>query len=153
MDKQKPFTTLLRVRYSECDAQGVVFNSRYADLADVAMTEYFRVLFGDYQVILDQGLDNQVVKLSTEWKASANFDDVLALEVTTLAIGNSSYQIGVDFLQQQNQQAIARSEITYVMVNTQDYRPTAIPEAIRTPLNAGAANTVVDLSGTCSTAP
>lgn len=143
----KPFTTLLRVRYGECDAQGVVFNSRYADLADVAMTEYFRVLFGDYQHILDQGLDSQVVKLSTEWQASAKFDDLLALEVTTLAIGNSSYQIAVDFIMQKTQQAIARSEMTYVMVSSKDYRPIAIPSAIRESLQTGAPNAIVDLSG------
>ena len=32
------FTLLLRVRYGECDAQEVVFNARYADYIDIAMT-------------------------------------------------------------------------------------------------------------------
>ena len=35
-----PFELLLRVRYSECDAQEVVFNARYADYADLAATEF-----------------------------------------------------------------------------------------------------------------
>lgn len=146
----KPFTLLLRIRYSECDFQGVVFNSRYADLADAAATEFFRVLFGDYQNILDQGLDSQVVKLSTEWNASAKFDDVLALEVNTAHVGNSSYQLDVDYINHQSGQAIARSQITYVMVDSKDYRPTAVPDAIRESLTAGADGVVIDQTGTQS---
>ena len=57
------FTLLLRVRYAECDAQQVVFNARYADYIDVAMTEYFREVVGGFQSLLDKGLDNQVVSL------------------------------------------------------------------------------------------
>ena len=40
------FNFLLRVRYGECDAQQVVFNARYADYIDIAMTEYFREVVG-----------------------------------------------------------------------------------------------------------
>jgi acyl-CoA thioester hydrolase len=143
-----PFTLLLRVRYSECDFQGVVFNSRYADMADVAATEFFRVLFGDYQNILDQGLDSQVVKLSTEWQASAKFDDVLALSVSTERVGNSSYQLKVTYQNQQTGEAVATTDITYVMVSTQDYRPTAVPDAIRKSLTTGADGIIIDQSGT-----
>jgi len=34
----KPFRYYLRVRYVECDAQKVVFNSRYAEYVDVSVT-------------------------------------------------------------------------------------------------------------------
>ena len=77
------FTLLLRVRYGECDAQQVVFNARYADYIDIAMTEYFRAAVGGFHVLLDQGLDNQVVSLHIDWLSSAKFDDVLAIEVKT----------------------------------------------------------------------
>ena len=35
------FSTLLRVRYAEIDGQKVVFNSRYLEYADVAVTEFW----------------------------------------------------------------------------------------------------------------
>ena len=62
----KPFELLIRVRYGECDAQQVVFNARYADYVDLAITEYFRVLFGGFKELLKQGLDNQVVRLAID---------------------------------------------------------------------------------------
>lgn len=48
-----PFEFRLRVRYGECDAQGVVFNARYGDYVDIAVNEYIRTLFGNYQNLLD----------------------------------------------------------------------------------------------------
>jgi acyl-CoA thioesterase FadM len=39
-----PFRYYLRVRYAECDAQKVVFHSRYAEYTDVAINEFFRAL-------------------------------------------------------------------------------------------------------------
>jgi len=72
-----PFRFRFRVRYGECDAQGVVFNARYADFVDISVNEYIRTLFGDYQHLLDQDLDIQVVSLTVNWKAPAKFDDVL----------------------------------------------------------------------------
>ena len=75
----KPFTHYLRVRYSECDAQKVVFNAKYAEYVDIAATELMRVLWGPYEDVLASGVDNQVVSLTINWRAPAAFDDVLAI--------------------------------------------------------------------------
>jgi hypothetical protein len=37
-----PFRYYLRVRYIECDAQKVVFNSRYSEYVDVGINEFLR---------------------------------------------------------------------------------------------------------------
>ncbi|HAB05505.1 MAG TPA: acyl-CoA thioesterase, partial [Alcanivorax sp.] len=62
------FRFRFRVRYNECDAQLVVFNARYADYVDLAMTEFMRSLGRDYKALLARGLDNQVVKMTLEWQ-------------------------------------------------------------------------------------
>ena len=36
------FSHRFRVRWSEVDPQAVVFNARYLDYADIAITEYYR---------------------------------------------------------------------------------------------------------------
>jgi hypothetical protein len=38
------FRHRLRVRYGEIDSQAVLFNARYLDYVDIAITEYFRGL-------------------------------------------------------------------------------------------------------------
>jgi acyl-CoA thioester hydrolase len=143
----KPFQYLLRVRYGECDAQLVVFNARYGDYVDVAGTEYFRALFGGYQTLLEQGLDNQVVKLNTSWKTPARFDDVLAISVETSHIGTTSYTLRLTFSNYQTNKELAVSEITYVMVDVNTFQKTPIPEKIRIKLRDGAINLVTDHAG------
>ena len=41
---QGSFRHRVRVRYGEIDSQAVLFNARYLDYADIAITEYFRGL-------------------------------------------------------------------------------------------------------------
>ncbi|GAC36412.1 acyl-CoA thioesterase [Paraglaciecola psychrophila] len=128
---KEQFTILLRVRYGECDAQQVVFNARYADYIDIAMTEYFRAALGGFQVLLNKGLDSQVVSLHIDWESSAKFDDVLALEVKTKKVGNTSYGFEVLITDFTSQIQIAKSTVTYVMVDTQTYQKTPIPDWLR----------------------
>jgi acyl-CoA thioester hydrolase len=125
------FTLLLRVRYGECDAQQVVFNARYADYIDIAMTEYFRAAVGGFQILLDKGLDNQVVSLHIDWHSSAKFDDVLAIAVTSTKVGNTSYGFEILITDFKSQKLIAKSTMTYVMVDTQNHQKTPVPDWLR----------------------
>ncbi len=141
------FKVFIRVRYAECDAQQVVFNARYADYADLAVTEYLRALFGSYQRLLDQGIDTQVVRLAIDWKASARFDDILEIGMETSHIGNSSYTLRLQFSDKQSRREIAIAEIVYVMVTPVEHRKKAIPAFYREALQAGAKGKAVDYSG------
>lgn len=143
----QPFTLLLRVRYGECDAQQVVFNARYGDYIDVAATEFYRALFGSYQALLDRGLDSQVVRMSTDWSSPARFDDVLELRVQTLRLGTTSYSLQVDILQHAEQRLVARSEITYVMVDAQTFGKVAIPDDLRAQFERGAPGVLINQAG------
>ena len=146
---QPPFTLFLRVRYGECDPQSVVFNARYGDYVDVAMTEFFRAVFGPWQQVLDRGLDCQVVKLTTQWQDAARFDDVLALQVHTQQIGTTSFCLQVAITRASDAQAIASAECTYVMVSTPaspevGFCKTPVPDDFRAALHAGASGITAD---------
>ena len=141
------FTLLLRVRYCECDAQQVVFNARYADYIDIALTEYFRVAVGGFQALLDKGLDNQVASLHIDWHSPAKFDDVLAIEVSLQKLGNTSYAFEIMISDFASKKIIAKSTTTYVMVDTQTYQKTPIPDWLREKLQSPAALPLVNHAG------
>jgi len=141
------FKVLLRVRYSECDAQSVVFNARYGDYVDLVATEYLRALFGGYEDLLAQGIDNQVVRLAIDWKAPAKFDDVLAASVETLRVGNTSYTLKIDFTNHLTQTAIASAELTCVMVTPDEHQKMSIPDDFRARILAGANGKVYNYAG------
>ncbi len=142
-----PFQLLLRVRYGECDQQQVVFNARYADYIDIAATEYFRALFGNYQTLVERGIDNQVVRLLINWKSSARFDDVLAIRVHTTRIGTTSFTLQVDLFDHASGRAITQAEATYVAVDAKSFKKIVIDDDYRSKLTQGAAGVVVNHAG------
>lgn len=141
------FCYLLRVRYSECDAQKVVFNGRYVDYIDIAVTEYMRVIWGNYNDILSNGLDNQVVSLSINWKAPAHFDEIIAIAVKPIKLGKTSYSLQIDFYNYDTSKMLASAEIAYVMVSATQHTKMDIPQDMRKKFKTGASGIVIDHAG------
>ncbi|WP_310583376.1 thioesterase family protein [Deinococcus sp.] len=94
-----PLSTQLRVRWSEVDAQQVVFNGHYLMYADICFTEYFRAADIDQwnaqslnrPDAAQQELDNYVVQASLTYRSPARFDDLLTLKGRISRLGTSSF--------------------------------------------------------------
>ena len=83
----------LRVRYGECDQQGVVFNAHYMAYMDDASEVWTRGLCpsGDYR---DLGWEWMVVRSVIEWQSSARNGDHLDIDVAVVRWGRSSFDFG-----------------------------------------------------------
>jgi len=141
------FCHVLRVRYGECDGQKVVFNARYVDYIDVVSTEFTRAVWGQPEEVFTRGVDYQVVNVTVNWKASAHFDDVLAIYVSTQRIGSSSFTLQFDFYRHGTEEFLARGEVTYVMVSLHEHTKVAIPDDMKEALQHGAPGVIVDCAG------
>jgi acyl-CoA thioester hydrolase len=140
-----PFRYFLRVRYSECDAQKVVFNARYGDYVDLAVTEFMRAL-GFGAEVADGRLDYQLVRQTLEWKASAHFDDIVEAQVTSKRLGNTSFTLGIEFRRVGFDAVISTAETVYVMVDS-GLRKTPLTSLFRESLERGAPGVVSDHAG------
>jgi acyl-CoA thioester hydrolase len=138
-----PFRYFLRVRYNECDAQKVVFNSRYADYVDLAAAEYFRAL-GFEKEIQTAELDYQLVKQTTQWFAPARYDQVLDIAVSTVSLGNTSFILRTEFRIVGQERVIASSETVYVHVDTKTLTKAPLPGRLREALTQGAMGVTTD---------
>jgi acyl-CoA thioester hydrolase len=140
------FRYLLRVRYAECDAQKVVFNARYGEYIDLAVTELFRALgYGD--ALVDGSLDYQLVKQVLEWKAPARFDQVLAVTVRTARLGTTSFTLATEFRAHGHDRLLAAGETVYVLVHPVSLEKRPLPDDVRAALERGAPGVVVDHAG------
>lgn len=128
------FTIELRVRYAETDPQQFVFNSRYLEYADVALTEYFRWLGWGYLELLAEGCDPSLVRTALQFKAPARLDDLLTLAVACTRLGTSSFDLLIDI--SRDGQAICSIQTTYVNVDTVSARAVPVPERIAKALSA-----------------
>lgn len=136
------FRYYLRVRYSECDAQKVVFNARYADYADIATVEFLRASCPDFGFI-----EYHLVKQTIEWKSPARFDQILELTVSTTHLGSSSFTIAIEFRVAGQEQIISRAETVNVLIDAETMQKTAIPPDLRAALERGAPDMVTDHAG------
>jgi acyl-CoA thioester hydrolase len=140
------FRYYLRIRYGECDAQKVVFNSRYAEYVDLATTEFLRAL-GFGQALIDGSLDYQLVKQTIEWKSPARFDQVLELSVYAKHLGTTSFTLATDFRIAGDERIIASAETVYVLVEPSDLTKMSLPPEFRAALEKGAPDRRTDHAG------
>lgn len=148
----EPFRYLLRVRYGECDAQGIVFNARWGEYIDLAAGEYTRHLFGGADpVAID--FDCRLVKQVMEWHASARFDDVLELRVRALRIGTTSYATHTEVHRFSDGLHLVDCETIYVSVEVGTSTKRPVPPRHRAALAAGAPGVIVDHAGALNGRP
>jgi acyl-CoA thioester hydrolase len=91
-----PFQHELRVRYGECDPQGIVFNAHYLAYFDIAVTELWRDAFGSWQRMVDRGVDIVVGEANVRFRAPARNDDVLTLRARIGRFGTTSLTTEVE---------------------------------------------------------
>jgi acyl-CoA thioester hydrolase len=126
----KPFVHHLRVRYHECDAQKVVFNSRYGEYVDIACGEFMRSL-GYYEGGPNGNPELQLVRQVTEWKSPARYDDELEVSVAPLKLGNTSLVLRTEIRRRNDPTLLAHTETTYVHVDPKTWTSSPIPDPLR----------------------
>jgi acyl-CoA thioester hydrolase len=141
-----PFRYYLRVRYAECDAQKVVFNSRYSEYVDAGINEFLRAA-GIFGAFYEGNLDFQLVKQTIEWKAPARFDQVLELSFVPARLGDTSFTIRTDFRVAGSDRVIVSVETVYVLVDARTLTKLPLPGEIRSALEEGAAGRWMDHAG------
>lgn len=127
----EPFTHVLRVRYGECDPQGVVFNANYFTYFDVALTELWRESVGPYTDMMAAGVDMVVAEASARYLAPAGFDDELEIEVVVTRLGTTSMVTRLRVEDPDRSVLVVEGEMRHVFIDARSKRKVEIPPEIR----------------------
>ncbi len=133
----EPFVHELRVRYGECDPQGIVFNANYLLYFDVAFTELWREAIGPWQEMVERGVDAVVGEANARFRAPARFDDVLELRARITRLGTTSLTTEIDVVR--DGQLLVEGRLQHVCVDVETWGKTEIPDWIRSGLRRFAA--------------
>jgi len=120
----------LRVRWVEVDLQKIVFNGHYLMYLDTAMADYWRAIALPYQDTMHAlAGDLYVVKSSLEYKASAEYDDLLHVGLRCARIGNSSllFEAGIF----RGQELLVKGELVYVYADPHTKTSMPVPQGLR----------------------
>ncbi len=124
-----PFTHVLRVRYGECDPQGVVFNANYFAYFDVALTELWREAVGPYTEMMEAGVDMVVAEARARFLAPAGFDEELAIDVLVTRLGTTAMVTRMSV--SRGSTVVVEGEMRHVFIDAATKRKTEIPAYIR----------------------
>jgi acyl-CoA thioester hydrolase len=126
------FTHRIRVRYGDCDMQGVVFNPNYFAYVDDAMDMWLHAVLGGGGDYLGK-FDYMVKKLSMEWFAPARFRDVIDLCPEVTRWGRSSFDVTVRL--ERDSELLARADMVLISVTPDTHSPVAVPDEVREALS------------------
>jgi acyl-CoA thioester hydrolase len=124
-----PFVHRLRVRFHECDPQGVVFNAHYFAYFDVALTEMWRAAFGSYSNVVQDGTDIVVVEAAATFRAPARFDDEIDVELAIARLGTTS--MTTQMTVRRDGEVLVEGRIVHVFVDPATMGKKEIPQRIR----------------------
>ncbi len=159
MQPQPPFRYYVRVRYQDCDSQHVVFNARYGDYLDLAITEFMAAAMPERDPFANT-FEIQLKKQVTEWTAPARFQDVIEISTFVSRIGRTSFEVHFDLrLAGKGADVIVSADGVYVHVvrvssghpegeeMSKRWQSNPIPDEAKTQLLAGAKGVIVDHAG------
>ena len=120
-----------RVRYSEVDAQGIVFNAHYLTYFDSAMTEYLRHINYNYvQEVEDRNEDFHTVKTLVEYKHPIKFDQIIDICIKVKKIGRSSLTFYIEIHPNEKDFMLASGEVIWVNADQSTHKSAALPESL-----------------------
>jgi acyl-CoA thioester hydrolase len=128
-DAKFSFCYPLRVRYSEIDAQGMVFNANHVVYFQTALQEYFRDFRYDYAA-QSSGSDFHTVKIVVELKAPIRFDQEIEIHVRAARIGRSSIRYEMMSCPKGGDQILSSGEIVWVNVDRATQKSAPLPQEL-----------------------
>ncbi|MEU4247292.1 thioesterase family protein [Amycolatopsis sp. NPDC026612] len=119
----------LRVRYQECDGQGIVFNAHYLAYVDMCSFEAEKALFGSHEEFVAHGVDVVVAEANLTFRAPARHDDELVVSQYPAHLGTTS--LIFDFEIHRGETLLLAANLRYVFIDPATLRPTPPPEEVR----------------------
>ena len=136
----EPFRHRLRVRWSECDLQGVVFYPQYLAYLDHTVTELWRAAIGPYtEMVAVYGVDMVVAEAAMRYRGSARFDDELEIAASLTRLGSTSITTAFRIERVADGALLTEADLRHVFVDPHDFRKRDMPDGVRAGLERYAA--------------
>ncbi|HEY5058843.1 MAG TPA: thioesterase family protein [Gaiellaceae bacterium] len=135
------FSTPVRVRFADTDAQGIAHNSAYVVWFEVARVEYLRAYAGGYQTLRDSGIEALVLESFCRYLVPARFDDALEVYTRCLDLRGARFRYEYAIVRDDGVR-MAEGWTAHGCVDAATFRPTRVPswlvDAIRSAESAAA---------------
>jgi acyl-CoA thioester hydrolase len=120
------FSTEIKVRFAETDAQGIAHHASFLVWLEVARVEYLERYAGGYQAIRERGLEALTTEAHVRYHRAASFDDRLTVEARCVDLRGARFRY--EYRVTRNGELVAEAWTKHAVVDADTYRPTRVPE-------------------------
>ena len=125
---QWPVVYERKIRYSDTDAQKIVFNGNYLTYIDDTLTDYVEALGWEEMDAL--GLDIVLVHIELDFASPARLGETVAVGLRATSIGNSSVRFAFRIWEQSTDRTIVEGSAVHVVVDAQNLEKRLVPSVL-----------------------
>ena len=124
------FSTEVRVRFADTDAQGIAHNASYLVWFEVARVEYLRAYAGGYQSLRDLGIEALVLESFCRYVVPARFDDLLHVHTRVVGLRGARFRYEYAIVRDDGT-LMADGYTAHACVDSATFKPTRVPDWLR----------------------
>jgi YbgC/YbaW family acyl-CoA thioester hydrolase len=125
-----PVSYKRKVRYSDTDAQGHVFNVSYFTYFDDAITDFMEIALGGMKPE-EAGYEIVLARAECDFASSGQLTEVLVTNVMVEKIGNKSITFALEVTEEATGRVVAKGREIYVTVTLDLSTPITVPDRLR----------------------
>jgi len=120
------FSTEVKVRFAETDAQGIAHHAVYLVWFEVARIEYLARFRGGYRELQAEGIEALTLDASVSYRAPARFDERLVIHARCGELRGARFRF--DYRVERDGELIAEGWTGHACADARTLRPTRVPE-------------------------
>jgi acyl-CoA thioester hydrolase len=119
------FSTDVRIRFAETDAQGIAHHASFVVWLEVARVAYLERHAGGYQAIRERGIEALTTEVHVRYHRAAYFDELLT--VWTRCVDLRGARFTYEYQIVRGGELVADGHTRHATVERESYRPTRVP--------------------------
>ena len=120
------FSTSVRVRFAETDAQGIAHHASFVVWLEVARVAYLERHAGGYQAIRDRGIEALTTEVCVRYHRAVYFDETLTIWARCSDLRGARFAYEYSIVR--DGELVADGYTRHATVDRKTYRPTRVPE-------------------------
>ena len=119
------FSTDVRIRFAETDAQGIAHHGSFVVWLEVARVAYLAQHAGGYRAIRNRGLEALTTEVCLRYHRAAYFDERLTVWARCVDVRGARFRY--EYRVERDGELVADGHTSHATVDRETHRPTRVP--------------------------
>lgn len=123
-----PVTYRRRVRFSDSDAQGLVFNGNYLTYFDDTVTDWLEELGYGWERMTATGHDLVLARCEIDFRSPGRIGDTLITGVRATGFGRTSLRLSLETWEEATERTVVEGRQVQVVIDPETFAPRPVPD-------------------------